>query len=39
MTKYLMILFTMVALAFGGCGYKAPPYYEKSPTEAKNVAL
>gem|GEM_PF-6019179 len=33
------ILFFLVILILSGCGYKAPPYYEKSSTEGKSVAL
>lgn len=38
----LMALISAVAamLLLGGCGYKAPPYYEKQPTqEGTSVAL
>ncbi|HEX5711057.1 MAG TPA: lipoprotein [Sulfuricurvum sp.] len=39
MTKlYVMLLMGMV-LAISGCGYKAPPYYEKPSNEEKNSAL
>ncbi|MDD5158930.1 MAG: hypothetical protein PHI47_02670 [Sulfuricurvum sp.] len=42
MAKKLIIALcaaTMMAL-LGGCGYKAPPYYEKpSPKENSSVAL
>jgi len=30
----------MLAASLGGCGYKAPPYYEKpAPAEGSSVAL
>ncbi|MEW5831552.1 MAG: hypothetical protein AB1763_01780 [Campylobacterota bacterium] len=42
MSKRLMALAALAVFAaiLGGCGYKAPPYYEKpSPKEGPSVAL
>lgn len=35
-----MIIITTFLLSVGGCGYKAPPYYEEdTPKGDKNVAF
>jgi predicted small lipoprotein YifL len=39
MMKLSVMLLIGIVLAISGCGYKAPPYYQKSVTEEKNVAL
>jgi predicted small lipoprotein YifL len=39
MRKRSVMLLVGMVLALSGCGYKAPPHYEKSATEEKNVAL
>ncbi|WP_294892095.1 MULTISPECIES: hypothetical protein [unclassified Sulfuricurvum] len=42
MAKGLIAFLSMAAMMaiLGGCGYKAPPYYEKpSPKEGSSVAL
>jgi hypothetical protein len=42
MTKLLAIAFTstLLILALSGCGYKAPPFYEKqTPEKGPTVAL
>ena len=33
------LLFLAVLVLLSGCGYKAPPYYEKSVIEDKNGTL
>jgi predicted small lipoprotein YifL len=33
------LLFFLVLFILSGCGYKAPPYYEKPSAEGKSVAL
>ncbi len=39
MKKRSVMLVIAMVVALSGCGYKAPPYYEKPVTEEKNVAL
>lgn len=37
--KLSVMLLMGIVLAISGCGYKAPPYYEKPSNEEKNSAL
>jgi PBP1b-binding outer membrane lipoprotein LpoB len=39
MTKMSIIVLMSITLLLSGCGYKAPPYYEKPSKEVKNVAV
>lgn len=34
---FYMFIITIFALSFNACGYKAPPYYEETPTEDENI--
>ncbi|HIP55044.1 MAG TPA: hypothetical protein EYH11_06190 [Sulfurimonas autotrophica] len=37
-TAFHVLIIASFLLSVGGCGYKAPPYYEQStPKEGKNV--
>jgi len=34
---FSMLIIAMFSLSLSGCGYKAPPYYEKVPKSDENV--